>query len=193
MRHISVRRAGFESQIYDHTPHVLMSTELSSVHVSILTGGGTHRSRCCAEAGSAARIWILAKSSPELRLSRYLTFFSFTRHDPLHSLTLVKPARLSGSFHAYLCHYVTLHGQAFTDHGTYVCTPRVRIPVRLKHQVPVILSCNESVTRSHHTALGPSPRFETTAPIHRDVVLPVVPVYKQAPCLPPGHPTSDFH
>jgi hypothetical protein len=46
-----------------------------------------------------------------------------------HTLTLVKSARLSGSFHAYLGHYVTLHSQAFTDHGTYV--PRVRVPVRL--------------------------------------------------------------
>ncbi len=28
-------------------------------------------------------------------------------------------------------------------------------PSQAKHQVPMILSCNESVTKSHHTALGP--------------------------------------
>jgi len=175
MRHISVHRAGFESQIYDHTPHALMSTELSSVHVSILTGGGTHRSCCCAEAGSAARIWILTKSSPELRLSRYLTFFSFTRHDPL---PLAHSSQACSSIWQFPCIPVSLCDTSWPSfYGSWhVCMyPRVRIPVRLKHQVPVILSCNESVTRSHHTALGPSPNFETTAPIHRDVVLPVVP------------------
>jgi hypothetical protein len=105
MRHISVRRAGFESQIYDHTPHVLMSTELSSVHVSILTGGGTHRSRCCAEAGSAARIWILAKSSPELRLSRYLTFFFIYSPRPA---TLAHSSQACSSIWQFPCIPVSL-------------------------------------------------------------------------------------
>ncbi|KAH9017660.1 hypothetical protein EDB84DRAFT_1442701 [Lactarius hengduanensis] len=48
---------------------------------------------------------------PELRFSRYF-------HDSPHSLARVKPARLSGIFHAYLGDYVTSNGQAFTDHGT---------------------------------------------------------------------------
>jgi len=64
---------------------------------------------------------------PELRYCRYLTF-SFICNDSLHLLAQ-EPARLTGSFHAYIGDYVTPNGQPFTDHGTYV--PRVRIPVRL--------------------------------------------------------------
>jgi hypothetical protein len=67
-----------------------------------LPGSDPHKPRCCAEAGSAAKIWALLDCSAELRIiSRYLTFFFRFDHSP-HPTTQVKLARLSGSFHAFL-------------------------------------------------------------------------------------------
>jgi hypothetical protein len=49
--------------------------------------------------------YYLLDYGPELRFSRHF-------HDSPHSLARVKPARLSGSFHAYLADWLTSHGQA---------------------------------------------------------------------------------